>query len=228
MQHTPKAWSIKLSRYTSMTFTTLSAQDLDAATAYRLLTGIVVPRPIAWVTTINAQGVVNAAPFSSYNYVAHSPPMVAINISSRAGEKKDTARNIDASGEFVVNVTTLANMELMHLSSADFAPEESETTQLGIALLPSRHVLPPRIELSPIQMECRLHQAVVLGDMNTLYIGQVVAFHLSSSVYDGRYVDSAALQPVGRLGGPVYAAMGERIVRPVLQSPAVAEATKPE
>ncbi len=194
---------------------------MDTATAYRLLCGIVVPRPVAWITSISESGVVNAAPFSSYNYVAHSPPMLAVNIGSRNGALKDTARNIEQGREFVVNVATVANMETMHKTSAEFAPEASEAEALGIELLPSHQVKPPRIAMSPVQMECRLGQIVRLGRLNTLYIGEVVAFHLSSDVYDGRHVDSVKMQPVARLGGPFYAALGEIFERPVLQTPPV-------
>ena len=200
-------------------FTTLAASSMDTATAYRLLCGIVVPRPIAWITSVSEAGIVNAAPFSSYNYVAHSPPMLAVNIGSRGGALKDTARNIEKSREFVVNVATVGNMETMHRTSAEFAPDASETEALGIELLPSHQVKPPRIAMSPVQMECKLSQVVRLGRLNTLYIGEVVAFHLSSEVYDGRHVDSVKMQPVARLGGPYYAALGEVFLRPVLQTP---------
>ncbi|MCW5645047.1 MAG: flavin reductase family protein [Rhodoferax sp.] len=200
-------------------FTTITADGMDTATAYRLLCGVVVPRPVAWITTMGADGVVNAAPFSSYNYVAHSPPMLAVNIGSRNGTLKDTARNIVHSGEFVVNVATESNMELMHQTSAEFASDTSEAQALDIALLPSTVVRPPRIAISPVQMECKLHQAVQLGRLNTLYIGEVVAFHLSDAVYDGRHVDSTRLRPIARLGGPHYAALGEIFTRPILQTP---------
>lgn len=200
-------------------FTTLAASSMDTATAYRLLCGIVVPRPIAWITSVSEAGIVNAAPFSSYNYVAHSPPMLAVNIGSRGGALKDTARNIEKSREFVVNVATVGNMETMHKTSAEFAPDASEVEALGIELLPSHQVKPPRIAMSPVQMECKLSQVVRLGRLNTLYIGEVVAFHLSSDVYDGKHVDSVKMQPVARLGGPYYAALGEVFLRPVLQTP---------
>lgn len=203
-------------------FTTLTAAGMDTATAYRLLCGIVTPRPIAWITSVDKNGVVNAAPFSSYNYVAHSPPMLAVNIGSRAGALKDTARNIESSREFVVNVATIDNMELMHQTSAEFAPGQSETQALGVALLPSIHIKPPRIAVSPVQMECRLEKVVRLGRLNTLYIGEVLAFHLSSRVYDGRHVDSVKMQPIARLGGPYYAALGEIFERPILQTPPLA------
>lgn len=203
-------------------FAFVDGDGLDSATAYRLLVGCVVPRPIAWITTLDAQGRVNAAPFSSYNYVATSPPMLAINIAKRAGDGaiKDTAANILARREFVVNVATEATMEAMHASGAEYPPDVSEAEALGLALLPSRHVAPPRLAATPVQMECRLDQVVPLGrGVNTLYIGEVIAFHLSASVYDGTRVDGAAMRPVARLGGPYYAALGEIIHRPMLQRP---------
>ena len=199
---------------------TLDASLLDTEAAYSLLIGCVVPRPIAWITTVNAAGKVNAAPFSSFNYVAHSPPMLAVNIGTRAGGLKDTARNIVDTREFVVNVATEATLEVMHKSSADYPPEVSETEALSIALAPSRFVKPPRIAASPIQMECRLERSITLGrGLNTLYIGEIVAFHLSPEIFDGRRVDSAKMRPVARLGGPYYAALGEIFNRPRLQQP---------
>jgi len=201
-------------------FVTVDAAALDTPTAYRLIIGCVTPRPIAWVTTVNAHGVVNAAPFSSYNYVAHSPPMLAINIGSRDGELKDTARNIVQTGEFVVNVATESNMDLMHATSAEYPAEVSEAEALGIALLPGVKVRAPRIAVAPVQMECRLERALALGrGLNTLYIGEVLAFHLSTEIYDGARVDSARMRPIARLGGPYYAALGEIHTRPILQKP---------
>ena len=199
---------------------TVDAAGLDTAAAYRLIIGCVVPRPIAWITTVNESGLVNAAPFSSYNYVAHSPPMLAVNIGSRLGELKDTARNIRATCEFVVNVATEGVMEVMHRCGADYPPDVSEPQALGIELLPGKRVRAPRIAASPVQMECRLERAITLGrGLNTLYIGEVLAFHLSTDVYDGRNVDSLKMRPIARLGGPYYAALGEIFMRPALQKP---------
>jgi flavin reductase (DIM6/NTAB) family NADH-FMN oxidoreductase RutF len=201
-------------------FTTLQACGMNTETAYRLLCGIVAPRPIAWITTVGRDGRVNAAPFSSYNYVAHSPPMLAVNIGTRAGALKDTARNIRDTGWFCVNVATETVMDTMHRSAADYPSEVSEPEALGIALLPGTRTPVPRIAVSPIHMECRLDQAVTLGrGVNTLYIGEVLAFHLSQEVYDGRNVDSVKLRPIARLGGPYYAALGEIFHRPALQRP---------
>jgi len=203
-------------------FICVDGDRLDTETAYRLVVGCVAPRPVAWITTVDEEGRVNAAPFSSYNYVATSPPMLAINIAARAGDGliKDTARNIARSREFVVNVATEHNFELMHRSAQEYPPEVSEVEALGIPLLPSRHVKPSRIAISPVQMECRLDQVVVLGrGINTLYIGEVVAFHLSDEVYDGQRVDTERMRPIARLGGPFYAGLGEIFHRPMLQRP---------
>jgi flavin reductase (DIM6/NTAB) family NADH-FMN oxidoreductase RutF len=203
-------------------FACVDGSQLDTETAYRLLVGCVVPRPVAWITTVSAAGIVNVAPFSSYNYVATSPPMLGINIARRAsdGAMKDSARNILETREFVVNVATEATMEAMHLSAWEYGPDVSEAEALGLPLLASRHVRPPRIASTPVQMECRLDQAVLLGrGVNTLYIGEVVAFHLSDAVYDGRRVDAVRMRPVSRLGGPYYAGLGEIFLRPMLQRP---------
>lgn len=201
-------------------FIRVDGEGLDPAAAYRLIVGCAVPRPVAWITTVGAGGRVNAAPFSSYNYVATNPPMLAINITTREGENKDTARNIRETGEFVVNVATESTLEQMHASAEEFPPDVSEAEKLGLELLPSTHVRAPRIAVTPVQMECRLDQIIPLGrGTNVLYIGEVVAFHLSPEIYDGRRVDSVKLRPIARLGGPFYAALGEIFHRPMLQRP---------
>ena len=201
-------------------FVTVYTDSLDTEKAYRLIIGCVVPRPIAWITTLGENGVVNAAPFSSYNYVAHSPPMVAVNIGSRDGELKDTARNMLATREFVVNVTTEDQLDVMHKCGFDYPVDVSETAELGIELLPGECVRVPRIASSPIQMECRLEQSITLGrGLNTLYIGEVIAFHLRTDVYKDGRVDSAKLRPLGRLAGPNYTGLGEIFVRRMLQRP---------
>jgi flavin reductase (DIM6/NTAB) family NADH-FMN oxidoreductase RutF len=111
-------------------------------------------------------------------------------------------------------------METMHKCGADYPPEVGEPEVLGIELLPGTSTPVPRIAASPIHMECKLDQAVTLGrGLNTLYIGEVLTFHLSRSVYDGRHVDSVKLRPIARLGGPYYAGLGEIFHRPALQRP---------
>lgn len=210
-------------------FTCVDGQDLDSEAAYRLTVGCVVPRPVAWITTMDSEGRVNAAPFSSYNYVATHPPMVAVNIVSRAGADKDTARNIRATGEMVVNVATEHTMELMHRTAAEYPAEVSEAEMLGLELLQSRRVKVPRIAITPVQMECKLEKIVPLGSgVNTLYIAEVVAFHLSDQIYDGRRVDSVGMRPIARLGGPFYASLGEIHQRPMPPRPPAVPASEPK
>jgi len=193
----------------------LSCEGMSASDAYKLLTGSVVPRPIAWISTQSDDKIVNVAPFSSFNYVAHSPPMLAVNITlTDSGGIKDTARNIRDTGEFVVNIATRATLDVMHESSAEYSGDVSEAEELGIALVPGQQVSVPRLAVSPIQMECKLSQIVPLGTgVNTLYIGEVVMFHLSRDIYNGRHIDSVAMDPIARLGGPFYAALGEIFTR---------------
>ena len=196
--------------------TSFAAVDIDGSMAYKLVSGLVVPRPVAWISSQNEAGLVNVAPFSSFNYVAHSPAMLAVNIALQDdGTLKDTARNIRETGEFVVNITPTSALDAMNQSSAEYPADVSEAQVLDIPLMPSTQVRPPRVAVSPAQMECRLTQIVPLGTgINTLYIAEIVAFHVASTVYDGRHIDSVALDPVARLGGPFYASLGEIHKRP--------------
>lgn len=196
--------------------TSFAAADIDGSMAYKLVSGLIVPRPVAWISSQSAEGLVNVAPFSSFNYVAHSPAMLAVNIALQDdGTLKDTARNIRETGEFVVNITPTAALDVMNQSSAEYPPDTSEAQVLDIPLVPSTQVKPPRVALSPAQMECRLTQVVPLGTgINTLYIAEIIVFHVANTVYDGRHIDSVAMDPVARLGGPFYASLGEIHKRP--------------
>ena len=186
--------------------------DLDAAETYGLLVGIVVPRPIAWVTTLDGSGRVNAAPFSCYTFVCKSPPMVAINVGRRADDLKDTSRNIHNGSDFVVNVVSDEIAEPMHESSADYPPETSEVEALGLEVLPSTVIATPRIAISPIHMECRLHQIIELGVCkDELIIGEVLRFHIADELFANNRVKVEAFHPLARLGGPNYAKLGERM-----------------
>ncbi|MFA7624051.1 MAG: flavin reductase family protein [Pusillimonas sp.] len=197
--------------FQSEDMTSFAAVDIDGSMAYKLVSGLVVPRPVAWISSQNEAGLVNVAPFSSFNYVAHSPAMLAVNIALQDdGTLKDTARNIRETGEFVVNITPTSALDAMNQSSAEYPADVSEAQVLDIPLMPSTQVKPPRVAVSPAQMECRLTQIVPLGTgINTLYIAEIVAFHVANTVYDGRHIDSVALDPVARLGGPFYASLGE-------------------
>jgi len=180
--------------------------------AYRLLTGVVVPRPIAWVSTRSAAGHVNLAPFSAFTFAAYKPPMVVIGVGTRRGQVKDTARNIKATREFVVNVGDQALIEKLHRSSMEFPAEVSEAAELRLELIPSVAIATPQLAQAPIRLECTLHQSIDLGDpVVALIIGVVQVFHIRDDlVVDGK-VDTARLNPIARLAGPLYATLGEII-----------------
>ncbi len=192
-----------------------AANELSAPEAYALLVGIVVPRPVAWITTVNAAGTVNAAPFSCYTFVCNRPPMLAVNIGRRGEALKDTAANIAATGQFVVNVATEETLASMHASSAEYAPGESEAAALGLKTLASAHVAPPRLACSPIAMECRTERLLELGEQRSgLLIGEVLAFHVAEALLAGDRVAMDRFHPIARLGGPHYAALGRIITQP--------------
>ena len=177
---------------------------------YKLLTNLVVPRPIAWVTSQNAEGVVNLAPFSFFNAVSGNPIYLVISVGvNDAGEMKDTAKNILASGEFVVNMVTEELFDAMNVSAADFPEEESELAAANLHAAPSVKVKPPRVAEAQASMECRLHSSQQLGK-NTLIIGEVVMFHVADHLMGPRmHVNNFA--PIGRLGSPsVYCRTTDR------------------
>lgn len=178
---------------------------LPAQARYKLLASTVTPRPIAWVVSQNAAGAVNAAPFSFFNVLAGDPPTVGISIGSRApGQPKDTLANIQATGEFVVNLVSRDNAEAMNKTATEFAPGVDELTAARLTRLPSVKVTPPRIAESPVAFECKLFQTVPLGPANVLVLGHVVAMHVrDDAVLDAlkHYIDTPKLDLVGRMHG---------------------------
>lgn len=179
---------------------------------YKLLVGLVTPRPIAFVSTRGRDGVDNAAPFSFFNVLADDPPVVIVSIERRSdGRSKDSGRNILESGEFVVNMVDEPLLERMHLCSVEFPPEVSELAQAGLTAAPSRKVAAPRIAEAPVSMECRLHTRVPLGKRD-LVLGEVVWLHVRDGIVDPatlRVADDYA--PVGRLYANRYARTGDRV-----------------
>ena len=175
----------------------------SVADNYKLLTNLVVPRPIAWVTSQNANGVVNLAPFSFFNAVGANPLYLIISIGlNDAGEPKDTQRNILSSGEFVVNLVTEELFDAMNVSAADFPNGESELEAANLHAAPSVKVKPPRVAESQASMECKLHSSQALGG-NTLVIGEVVMFHVADHLVGERlHINDFA--PIGRLGSPSF------------------------
>lgn len=195
----------------------LPAETLTAEAAYRLLVGCVVPRPIAWVTTVSKRGHVNAAPFSAFTFVSNKPPMVGVSIGRKAGVLKDTARNAIDRGEFVVNIGNVDLLEQLHMSASEYAEDVSEIVELGIEVVDSERVDTPRIARAPVSLECRLNRVIEFGDMTSgFYVGEVVMFHVHDELLKDGKIETKALRPICRLGGPHYATLGEIITKPVI------------
>ena len=183
-------------------------QGTDKSQAYRLLASVVVPRPIALVTTLGPGGEVNAAPFSFFNLLGSSPPVVALGIGDRAASTaKDTRANIERTGEFVVNLVSESLVEAMNLCAIDFPAGVSELDAAALTALPSVHITTPRLAESPVHLECRLHSLVPIGD-NQIVLAEVVFLHIHDEFLDQESlrVRTEALSLIGRMhGGGWYA-----------------------
>lgn len=190
----------------------LVSSDLDPQQTYKLLTGIVVPRPIAWVLTRSPGGVLNVAPFSAFTFVSNKPPMVGINVGRKLGGLKDTGNNILAAGEYVVHIADRSLLGPLHESAEEHPPEVSEVELLGLQTVASDFVSVPRLAAAPVAMECRLHQSIAFGVTGSQFmVGEVIAFHLRDGLSRDFKIDTKALDPICRLAGPNYAALGEII-----------------
>jgi flavin reductase (DIM6/NTAB) family NADH-FMN oxidoreductase RutF len=179
--------------------TVIDAAELSARKAFGLLKAAVVPRPIAWTSTMSPDGVANLAPFSFFTVVSSQPPLVLLSLEYLAsGRLKDSAANIEATGEFVVNIAPAAMAQAVELTSVQVDASVDEFELASVTPLACRHVRPPRLAESPISLECRLHSTVQPGS-DRLVIGEVVAFHLDRRVLDadGR-VEIARLDPLAR------------------------------
>lgn len=196
------------------------AADLSPPETYKLLTGIIVPRPIAWIGTQSPTGVLNVAPFSAFTFVSNKPPMVGVNIGRKAGVMKDTGNNIHARGEYVVHIADRSLLQAVHDSSEEHPPEVSEVEKLGLATLASDFISVPRLAAPPVAMECRLHQSIAFGVTGSEFVvGEVLAFHVRDGLAKDFKIDTMALDPICRLGGPNYATLGEVVtLRAVFQS----------
>lgn len=179
-------------------------ETLESASRYKILTATVTPRPIAWVTTTSENGVVNAAPYSFFNVLGHEPPIVALGLLAGSGRFKDTATNILATGEFVVNLVSEANAAAMNVTCIDAPPEINELELAGLTALPSHKVRPPRIAESPVAFECKVLTSMVTGPRQTAVIGRVLCAHIDSSAVQDRercHIDTQALRLIGRMHG---------------------------
>jgi flavin reductase (DIM6/NTAB) family NADH-FMN oxidoreductase RutF len=174
-----------------------------------LLTGAVIPRPIAWVSTTSADGIHNVAPFSFFNAFCANPLILGFApMQSDDRPQKDTLANVRARGEFVINIATTDTLEKMDATGRNYPPDADEFAIAGLTPAPSRTIAPPRILESPINFECVLHALVPLGEgagSATLVLGRAVHLHVADRVLRDGKIDAAALSPVARMGGPFYA-----------------------
>lgn len=172
---------------------------------------LVAPRPIGWLTTISAKGIVNLAPYSFFNQMHTSPPILAVGSDGR----KDTIRNLEEVGEFVWNLVDYAQRDVMNASSASFARDVGEPQAVGIEMAPARRVRPPRVKASPAALECRLVEIVRLKRASGqpldgwMALGEVVAVHIDDAMIKNGRVSTAALDPILRAGYMDYFRLGE-------------------
>lgn len=201
--------------------------DTSLETKYRLLTSAVVPRPIAWVSTKDKNGRDNLAPFSFFNVVSTDPPILVFapgpKMIKQDGQnqliKKDTLRNIEETGEFVVNIVSYALAQKMNQTAAEYPSDVSEFEAASLTAVPSSMVQPLRVKESPINLECKLHQLIDFGQNSgtgKLILGQILCIHIDDSVLVNGRIEPTKLDAVGRLGANFYTSTRDlfSIVRP--------------
>lgn len=188
---------------------------------YRLLTSTVIPRPIAWITSLSEDRVVNAAPFSFFNVVSSNPPMLCVSVGRRDGQPKDTTVNIAYTKEFVVHIVDESLAVAMNMTAAHMPPEESELELAGLSQVESDKVKVPGIKEAKVRMECKVKQIIPITDdrdrpTSDLILGRVVCLQCDEELYEDGMMNVSALKPISRLGGNEYAKLGEllRIDRP--------------
>ncbi|HEK9103661.1 flavin reductase family protein [Bacillus pfraonensis] len=180
---------------------------------YKFLIGSIIPRPIAFVTTISREHVLNGAPFSYFNIVSSNPPMISLAIQRSEGRQKDTAKNILDSKEFVVHIVDEENVEMVNKTAANLPSNQSEIELANFTPVESEKVSVPGVQEAKIRMECVLENSLELGGSDSpgcdLIIGKVVQFHIESEIYEKGRIDPKGLGAVSRLAGHNYAKIGE-------------------
>jgi flavin reductase (DIM6/NTAB) family NADH-FMN oxidoreductase RutF len=181
---------------------------------YKILIGSILPRPIAFVTTLSKEGALNAAPYSYFNIVTANPPLISISVQRVQGNPKDTSRNAMESGEFVVHISDESYIQAINQTAVNLPPDESEVSLVGLTPVPSERIKVPGVAEASIRMECVLERSIALGGTEEmpacdLLIGRVVQFHIAEALYDHGHINVQGLRPVSRLAGNDYAKLGE-------------------
>jgi len=183
----------------------LNIKDLDESQIYKLMISTIVPRPIAWVSTVSKDGIHNIAPFSFYMGISSSPPLIAISIGKKDDiTKKDTWKNIEEVGDFVINIVDYDLVEKMNITALPFDENIDEFKEAGLTAIKSDIVKSPRIAESPINIECKKFAIIEIADMG-LIIGEILRYHIRDDLINEKgYVDTSKLKIVGRLGSADY------------------------
>jgi flavin reductase (DIM6/NTAB) family NADH-FMN oxidoreductase RutF len=180
---------------------------------YKLLTGTIIPRPIAFVTSTTEDGTINGAPFSYFNIVSSNPPMISLGLQRKEEKMKDTARNILNQKEFVVHIVDDSNVEAINITAASLPPDQSEVEKANLSLIPSESISVPGIMEAKVRFECTLEHAVELGEDGNigvdLVIGKISRLHIDEEIYESGRINSDKLAAVSRLAGSNYAKIGE-------------------
>lgn len=199
----------------------LDPQTLGQQETYKLLIGCVVPRPIAWVSTVSLDGIHNLAPFSFFNGVGSNPPAISVSINysaDNADHMKDTLRNIKTTGEFAVNIVSEDLARAMNETATNYPPDLDEFRAAGLTPVPGVMVRAPYVAEAPVSMECRLFTLVPVGEgpgSSTLVIGTIALLHVRDDIIDARHhIDIQKLRPIGRLAGAGYAYVHETFDMP--------------
>ena len=189
--------------------------EAGPANVYKLMIGAIVPRPIAFVSSISAGGIRNLAPFSFFTAASANPPVICFAPMVRAsdGGQKDTLRNVQETGEFVVNIVSEDFAQQMNICSGEYPPDVDEWEKSGLTPVPSECVKPPRVAESRFQMECRLVDVVSVSKQplgGSLVLGEVLRFHVADELFEEYRIDPDRLRAIGRMGGPTYARTTDR------------------
>ena len=189
---------------------------------YKLLTGCIVPRPIAFVSTRSKEGIANLSPFSFFNGVGYNPPTVAFSVIDRGGEMKDTSRNISEHPEFIVHIVSEGLVEKMNETCGDFGAHVDEFKEAGLTAVPGSLVDVPRVSEALVALECRLSHHLRIGTsapVTSHILGEIVHWHIADELLNERsHINPEVLKAVGRMGGNDYTRTRDRFVieRPVI------------